>query len=105
MRSPSRTPKSTRISNRSLESAALAEDRTLRARRESGKTRECRAQTFRWDRKVARRRNRVLAVAADVASRARANHRAARIRSIQSDKLWRTPAEGHSFGDHNKTCI
>src|SRR5436190_1519713 len=96
---------STRPSGGLSESAAVAEGRTPRARRESEKTREYRAQTFRWDRKVARRRNRVLAVAAPVASRARANHRAARTRSIQSDKPWRTPAGGHSFGDHNKTCI
>jgi len=38
-------------------------------------------------RKVARRRNRVLAVAAPVASRVRANHRAARTRSISRTNL------------------
>src|SRR4030095_5442682 len=74
---------STRPSDELSESAASAEARMLRAHRESGKTRGYRARSFPWDRKVARRRTRVLAVGARVASPARANHRVARTRSIQ----------------------
>src|SRR4029453_18530479 len=95
----------TRPSDELSESVALAEGRMLRARRESGKTRECRGQTFRWDRKVARLCNRVLAVGAHVASRVRANHRAARTRSIQSDKLSHTRAGVRSSDGRNRMCI
>src|SRR5262249_14633427 len=96
---------STRLLDELSEFAALAEGRILRARRESGKTRGCRAPTFLWDRKVARRRNRVLAVGADVAWRARANHRAARTRSIRWDKLLHMPAGVRSFVGRSKRCI
>src|SRR5215469_330203 len=82
---------STRLSNGSLVRAAWGEGRMLRVRREAGKTRECRGRRFPSDRKVARRRNRVLAVAAHVALLGPANHRAARTRSTQSDKLSHTP--------------
>src|SRR5262249_41883656 len=81
------TRPSTRPSDELSESAALAEARMLRARRESGKKRECRGQTFRSDRKVVRQSIRVLAVDAHVVSHVRVDHRVVRTRLIQSDKL------------------
>ena len=84
-----RTPPPTRPSDELSESAVLAEGRMPQARRESGKTRECRAPTFQSDRKAVHPYNRVLVIAPPVATRARANHRAGRRRLIQLDKLSR----------------
>src|SRR5437764_14052682 len=97
---PSRRP-----SDKLSESGALAEAHMLRAHQESGKMRERRAPKFRLNHKVAHRRNRVLAVAAPVASRVRANHQAGQTRSIQSDKLLRTRAEVRFSGRRSSRCI
>src|SRR5204863_8769677 len=97
---PSRPP-----SDELSESGALAEAHMLRAHQESGKMRERRAPKFRLDHKVAHHRNHVLAVAAPVASRVRANHRAGQTRSIQSDKFWHTRAEDRFSGGRSRRCI
>src|SRR5882724_11271297 len=104
MRWRSRTPKSTRISDKSLESAALVEARRLRVHRESKRTRECRARKFPSDRKVARHCNHFLAIAARAPLRARGDLPIDRTRSILSDKLWRMPERVRSFVDRSKTC-
>src|SRR5438045_8838630 len=96
---------STRPSDELSESGALAEARTLRAPRESGKMRERRAPKFRLDHKVAHRRNPVLVIPAHVASPGPADHRACRKRSIQSDKLWHTRAEDRFSAGRSRRCI
>src|SRR5438128_9400125 len=104
MRLQSRTPKSTLTSGKWLESAVSAAVRTLPARQESKKTRECRAQTSPLDRKVVRRCNRFVAIVARVPLHARVNRRVGQTRSIQLDKLLHTPVRVRSFVDRNKTC-
>src|SRR5437899_4500312 len=89
---------------KSLESAASVEVRRLPVHRESKRTRECRAQMFLSDRKVARRCNRFAAIAARAPLHARANHRVGQTRSIRLDKLLRKPGRVRSFVDRNKTC-
>src|SRR5438105_7908154 len=101
----SRTPKSTRISNRSLESAALVEARRLLVRRESRRMREYRARKSRSDRKVVRRCNHFVVIAARAPLHAREDHRDGQTRLIRSDKLWRRPERVRSFVDRNKMCI
>src|SRR5206468_5887627 len=104
MRLRSRMPKSTLTSDKSLESAAWAEVHKLRVRRESKRTRECRARMFPVDRKVARRCNRFVAIAARAPLHVRVNHRAGQTRSILLDKLSRRQERVRSFGDRNKMC-
>src|SRR5260370_40224091 len=86
----SRTPKSTRISNRSLESVALVEARRLRVHRESKRTGECRARKFPSDRKVVGRCTRFAAIAARAPLHVRVNRRVAQTRSIQVANLLHT---------------
>src|SRR4029077_5947004 len=100
----SRTPKSTRTLDKSLESAVSVEVRRLPVRRESKKMRECRARMFPLDRKVVRHCNRFVAIAVRAPLHARANHRVDQTRSIQLDKLLHTRVRVRSFVDRNKMC-
>src|SRR6476661_2121003 len=100
----SRTLKSTRTLDKSLESAVSVEVRRLPVRRESKKTHECRARMFPLDRKVVRRCNRFVASAARAPLHARANHRVGQTRSIRLDKLLHTRVRVRSFVDRNKMC-
>src|SRR6266704_187691 len=104
MRSPSRTPKSTLISNKWLEPEASLGGHTLLVRQELEKMRECRARMFPVDRKVVRRCNRFVAIAARAPLHVRVNHRAGQTRSIQLDKLLHTPEQARSFGGRNRKC-
>src|ERR1043165_4755527 len=104
MRLPSQLQRSTLTSNKSLESAVWAEAHKPRAHPARERMRESRALRCRLDRKVARRYNRVGANLPRVFSRVRANHRAARTRSIRLDKPLRMQARVRFFVDHNKTC-
>src|SRR5213596_25395 len=101
----SRTPKSTRTSGKSLESAVSVEARRLPVRRESKKTRECRVQMFPLDRKVVRRCNRFVVIAARAPLHARANHRVGQTQSTRLDKPLRRPERVRSFVDRNRTYI
>src|ERR1700704_6145661 len=105
MRSRSRTPRSTPISNRSLESAASAEVRRLRVHRGLKRMRECRARKFLSDRKVARHCNHFVVIAERAPLHAHEDHLAGQTQSIRSGKLWRRPERARSFVDRNKTCI
>src|ERR1700694_2180432 len=102
MRSPSRTLRSTPISNRSLGSAASVGGRTLLVHRGLKKTRECRGRKFPSDRKVARRYNHFVAVAARAWLQAHEDHLIGRTRLIRSGRLLRTPEQVRSFGDRNR---
>src|SRR6266496_6810250 len=104
MRSPSRTPKSMPTLGKSLESAASVEVRRLPVHLELERTRECPAQKFPLDRKVARQCNHFVVIAARAPLRVREDHRAGQTRSIRSDKLLRRPERVRSFVDRNKTC-
>src|SRR5205809_5055844 len=104
MRSPSRTLKSTQTRGKLLESAVSAEVRTLPVRQESKRKRECRARKFLSDRKVGRRCNHFVVIAARAPYLARANHRGGQTRSIRLDKLWRRRERVRSFADRNKRC-
>src|SRR6266403_1501610 len=104
MRLRLRMQKSTPTSDKSLESAVSVEGRRLPVRRESKKTHECRARMFPLDRKVARRCNRFVAIAARAPLRVRANHRVDQTRSIRLDKLLHTRVRVRSFVDRNKMC-
>src|SRR3954470_13810897 len=96
--------KSTPTLDKSLESAALVEVRTPPARQESKRTRVFRAPMFPSDRKVARRCNHFVAIAARARLHVRVNHRVDQTRSIRLDKLLHRPERVRSFVDHNKTC-
>src|SRR6478672_7238429 len=100
----SRTPKSTRTLDKSLESAVSVEVRRLPVHRESKRTRVFRAPKFPLDRKVVRRCNRFVAVAARAPLHARANHPVGQTRLIQLDKLLHTRVRVRSFVDRNKMC-
>src|SRR5437016_13808188 len=104
MRLRLRMQKSTPTSDKSLESAVSVEGRRLPGPRESKKTHECRARMFPLDRKVVRRCNRFVAIAARAPLRVRANHRVDQTRSIRSDKLSRRQERVRSFGGRSKTC-
>src|SRR6266567_937792 len=104
MRSPSRTPKSTLISNKWLEPEASPGGHTLLVRRELEKMRECRARKSPSDRKVARHCNHFVVIAARAPLHARANRRAGQRRSILSDKPLHTRERVRSFGGRNKRC-
>src|SRR6266404_5710697 len=91
MRLRLRMQKSTPTSDKSLESAVSVEGRRLPVRRESKKTHECRARMFPLDRKVARRCNRFVAIAARAPLRVRANHRVDQTRLIRLDRLQDNP--------------
>src|SRR5947207_14826777 len=98
----SRMPKSTRTSGKSLESAVSAEVHRLPVRRESKRTRECRARTSVSDHRVARHCNRLLVIAARVSLPVRGDHPICRTRWIRSDKPWHKPEQVRSFVDRNK---
>src|SRR5258708_12678117 len=98
------TPKSRGTLNKSLESAVSVEGRRLPVRRESKRMRECRVQKSRSDRKVVRRCNRFVAIAARAPLRVRANHRVDQTRSIRLDKLLHKRVRVRSFVDRNKMC-
>src|ERR1700724_1802817 len=102
MRSPSRTPKSMRTLDRSLESAAWGEVRKLRVRRESKRRREFRGPTFPSGHKAAHRCNRFVAIPGHAALRALEDRPSDQRRLIRSDKLWRTPERLRFFADRNK---
>src|SRR5256886_12789326 len=105
MRSRSRRPKSTLTSDKWLEPAAWAEVRRPLVRRESKRTRECRAQKFQSDRKAARHCSRFVVIVARAPLHVRVNHRVGQIRSILLDKPLHRPEQAHSFVDRNKMCI
>src|SRR4029450_9318298 len=105
MRSPSQTQRSTQISNKSSAPAVSEEARKLPVRRAIKRTRGYRGLTCPLDRKVAHRHNRVGATLARVASRARADHRAARKQSIRLGRPWHMRERAHFFVDRNRTCI
>src|SRR5439155_7285788 len=104
MRWRSRRPKSTRTSDKWLEPAAWAEVRRPLVRRESKRTRECRARMFPSDRKAARHCSHFVVAVAHAPLRARVNHRVGQTQWIRLDKLWRKPERVRSFVDRNKTC-
>src|ERR1700693_425312 len=104
MQSQSRTPKSMRTSDRSLESLAWGEVRKLQVRRESKRRREFRGPTFPSGHKAARRCNRFVAIPGRAALRALEDRPSDQRRLIQLGKLWRTPEQVRSFVDRNKTC-
>src|SRR6266513_6321756 len=104
MRLRSRMPKSMPTLGKSLESAASVEVRRLPVHLELERTRECRARMFPVDRKVVRRCNRFVAIAARAPLHVRVNHRAGQTRSIQLDKLLHTPEQARSFGGRNRKC-
>src|SRR5947207_9002292 len=105
MRSRWRLPTSIPTSGKSLESAVSVEVRTPPVRRESKRTRECRVQMFPLDRKVARRCNRFVVIAARAPLHARVNRRVGQTQSIQLDKPLRKPERVRSFVDRNRTYI
>src|SRR6266446_1061673 len=105
MQSRSRRPKSTPTLGKSLESAASVEVRTLLVRRESKRTHVFHARTSPSDRKVARRCNHFVVIAARALLRARGDHPGGQTRSIRSGKLWRRQERARSFADRNKMCI
>src|SRR5437588_2195944 len=104
MRSPSQTPTSTRILGKLLEPAVSVEVRTLPVRRESKRMRECRERKFPSDRKVVRRCNHSVAIAARARRHARGDHPIDRTRLILLDKLWRRLERARFFVGRNKTC-
>src|SRR4030095_3075135 len=99
MRLPSQLQRSTLTSNKSLEAAFWVEAHKPRVHPTTERMRECRAPTCPWDRKVARRCNRFGANLPRAFSHARANHRAARTRSIRLDKPLRMQAPVRFFVD------
>src|ERR1700731_146449 len=99
MQSQSRTPKSMRISDKWLGPAASAEVRRLLALPESKRMHECRAPKSPSDRKVARRCNHSVVIAARGPLRARGDHPIGRTRLTQSGKPWHTPERVRSFAD------
>src|SRR6266576_7072973 len=98
-------PKSMPTLGKSLESAASVEVRRLPVHLELERTRECRARMFPVDRKVVRRCNRFVAIAARAPRHARVNHQAGQKLLILSDKLLRMPEQVRSSVDRNRTCI
>src|SRR5436305_3047292 len=104
MRLQLRMQKSTPTSDRLLGSAVSAEVRTPRAHRESKRTRECRAPTFRLDRKFVGPCDHVRAALARAALLAPANRPSDRIGSTQSDKLLHTRVRVRFFVDRSRKC-